>query len=100
MKVVSFSWCADLIVALPMVRKQIPSSHAQILGFHTKRCMDVIVGFVELGIIVKLLDCICYYCIMNPPLMYIILGAYSSKSGCQLYTLSEVRPRASLARFL
>ncbi len=98
MKAVSFCWHAALIVALPMVHKQFPLSHAQFLWFHTKGCMGVIVGCIKLGIIVQLQDCI-HYCVMNPFYIY-YFGAYSSKSNRQWYTLSEVRPRATLVRFL
>jgi hypothetical protein len=97
MKAVSFLLCAALIVALPVVRKQLPSLLAQLLRFHTKRCMGVIIGNIELGIIVQSQDCICY-CIMYP--FYIFFwGAYSSKSNLHWCTLSEVRPRASLLGF-
>jgi hypothetical protein len=65
MKAVSFSWCAALIVALLMVRKQLPSPHAQFLKLHTKCCMGVIGGCIELEIIIQLQDCICY-CIVYP----------------------------------
>jgi hypothetical protein len=64
-KAVGLRWHTALAVALPMVCKQIPPLRAQTLRLHTKRCMGVIVGHVELGIIVQLQDCICY-CIMNP----------------------------------
>jgi hypothetical protein len=63
MKAVSFSWHAALIVALPMVHKQLPLLRTQFFWSHTKRCMGVIVGCIELGILVQLQDCICY-CIM------------------------------------
>jgi hypothetical protein len=43
--------CAAFIVATPMVRKRFPSMCAQFLWFHTKHCMGVLIGYVELGII-------------------------------------------------
>jgi hypothetical protein len=52
MKAVGLRWRFALVLALPMVRKQLPSLHAQFLRFHTKSCLDVLVDFVELGIIV------------------------------------------------
>jgi hypothetical protein len=65
MKAVSFRWRAALIVALPMVRKQLPLLRTQFLRFHTKHCMGVIVGCIELGIIIQSQDYICY-CIVYP----------------------------------
>jgi hypothetical protein len=51
MKAAGLRWRVAFVVALQMVRKQFLLSCAQFLRFHTKRCMGVIVGFVELGII-------------------------------------------------
>ncbi len=52
MKAVGLHWCAALVVSLPMMRKQLPLLHAQLLRLNTKHCMGVLIGFVELGIIV------------------------------------------------
>ncbi len=41
------------VVAMPMVHKQLWSLWAWFHCFHTKHCMGVFIGFVELGIIVK-----------------------------------------------
>jgi hypothetical protein len=51
-KAVGLRLHAGFMVALPMVRKRFPSLCAQFLWFHTKNCMGVLIGFVELGIIV------------------------------------------------
>ncbi len=98
MKAVSFCWCAALIEALPSVCKLLPLLRAQLLRFHTKHCMGVIVSDIELRIIVQLQDCI-YYCIMCP---YYInnFGVIFSWDNLHRYNLWEVRPRASLVRFL
>jgi hypothetical protein len=50
-KAVGLHWHAASIVATPMVRKQFSLLRAQFFWFHTKHCMGVLIGFVELGII-------------------------------------------------
>ncbi len=97
MKAVSFWWCAALVIALPVMHKWLSLLRAQLLRFHTKHCMSVIVGGIELRIIVQLQDFICY-CVMYP-FSIDYFGAYSSKSNLHWYTLSKVRPMASLVRY-
>jgi hypothetical protein len=74
-KAVGLRWRAALVVASPMVHKQLPLLRAQILRFHAKHCVGVFIGFVELRIIVKLQNCI-RYCIINPFYEYYFRGIF------------------------
>jgi hypothetical protein len=48
---------------------------AQLLRFHTKHCMGVIIGSIELGIIIQSQDCVCY-CVMYPFYIYYFRGIF------------------------
>jgi hypothetical protein len=64
MKAVGLRCRAIFVLATPMLCKRLPLLRAQFLWFYTKHCMGVLIGFVELGIILKLQNSI-RYCIMN-----------------------------------
>ncbi len=75
--------------------------HTHLLRWHTTHCMGLFIDSIELGIIFQLHHCISDSAtVLWIPFIYIILGAYSSRSNLHWYTLSEVRTRASLVRLL
>ena len=93
--------CCDvtLIIAMPVFRKRLPSNGIFLDSAVGIRIVICEYSPAELSVGLYSRCDVASATVLCIPLIQTILGAYSSSSNLHRYTLSEVKPKASLVRF-